>query len=193
MTRNDRSLGPYAALAQLWGLAGLGPESLRWAGIDGRDPALPSTYRVGTAAASTIAATALAASELWLLRGGRQAGRPGEHGPRRRRVPKRAPPPRRRPACPPELGPGHGRLPLRRRPLGAHTCRLPTSPRRSPPSARMRAHEGGGGGRTAGLGGGAVRSRRRRTGTHRRHDAESCRMARPSPGQGSRRAAPVRA
>ena len=70
MTKNDRSLGPHAALAQVWGLAGLGPESLRWAGIDGRDPVLPSTYRVGTAAAATIGATALAASELWLLRGG---------------------------------------------------------------------------------------------------------------------------
>ena len=70
MIGDDRSLGPHAALAQLWGLVGLGPESLRWVAIDGRDPALPSTYRVGTAAVSTIAATALAASELWLLRGG---------------------------------------------------------------------------------------------------------------------------
>ena len=62
--------GRTSALARIWSMTGLGPESLRWVAIDGRDPVLPSTYRVGTAAATTIAATALAASELWLLRGG---------------------------------------------------------------------------------------------------------------------------
>jgi crotonobetainyl-CoA:carnitine CoA-transferase CaiB-like acyl-CoA transferase len=63
---------PHAALATLWSAAQGDPAALAHASIAGRDPALPSVYRCGTAAAATIAAAALAAAELWRLRTGRR-------------------------------------------------------------------------------------------------------------------------
>ncbi len=59
---------PQAALQELLGLAGLdgGAE------IRGADPALKTPYRVGTAGAASLAATGIAAAELWKLRGGRE-------------------------------------------------------------------------------------------------------------------------
>ncbi|HEX2942268.1 MAG TPA: CoA transferase [Rhodopila sp.] len=38
----------------------------------GTDPILPTPFRIGTAGAATLAATGLAAADLWTLRGGRQ-------------------------------------------------------------------------------------------------------------------------
>ncbi|AMO24568.1 CoA transferase [Ramlibacter solisilvae] len=58
-----------AALTGLWQLAGLPEDALRLVDLTGRDPVLPSSFAVGTAAQSTIAAAALAACELGHLRG----------------------------------------------------------------------------------------------------------------------------
>lgn len=57
------------ALAGLWRLAGLPEEALGYARLLGADPVYPSSFAVGTAAQSTIAAAALAACELAHLRG----------------------------------------------------------------------------------------------------------------------------
>lgn len=59
------------ALAGLWGLAGLPGDRLERIRLTGRDPVLPSSFRVGAAAQSAIAAAALAAAEIW----GRRTGR----------------------------------------------------------------------------------------------------------------------
>src|SRR6266487_3412839 len=59
-------------LAALWRSAGQPDAALGAVDLTGAEPALPSTFAVGTAAQSTIAASALAASELWRLRTGRR-------------------------------------------------------------------------------------------------------------------------
>lgn len=56
-------------LAGLWRLAQLPGEALDFVGLTGRDPVLPSSFAVGNAAQSTIAAAALAACELGHARG----------------------------------------------------------------------------------------------------------------------------
>jgi crotonobetainyl-CoA:carnitine CoA-transferase CaiB-like acyl-CoA transferase len=60
------------ALAALWRHAGQPSAALEAVDLTGAEPVLPSTFAVGTAAQTTIAASALAASELWRLRTGRQ-------------------------------------------------------------------------------------------------------------------------
>src|SRR5439155_18283267 len=61
------------ALDSIWRRAGLPVEALQHARLTGEDPVLPSSFAVGAAAQSTIAAAALAACELGHLRGaGRQ-------------------------------------------------------------------------------------------------------------------------
>ncbi|MBC5784941.1 CoA transferase [Ramlibacter sp. USB13] len=57
------------ALSHLWRLAGLPAEALSFAHLPGTDPVYPSSFRVATAAQTTIAAAALAACELGHLRG----------------------------------------------------------------------------------------------------------------------------
>jgi len=57
------------ALAGLWRLAQLPEEALGFAELTGHEPVLPSTFAVGAAAQSTIAAAALAACELGHERG----------------------------------------------------------------------------------------------------------------------------
>src|SRR5436305_4462246 len=69
MTRMIEERSPLAAL---WRSAGQPDAALGAVDLTGAEPALPSTFAVGTAAQSTIAASALAASELWRLRTGRQ-------------------------------------------------------------------------------------------------------------------------
>jgi len=59
------------ALAELWALAGGEPTALDRVTLTGGDPLLPTDFKIGTAASAAIAATALAASELWRLRTGR--------------------------------------------------------------------------------------------------------------------------
>jgi len=61
------------ALADLLRTAGLDVTALNDVTLTGSEPALPSSFAVGTAAQTTIAASALAAAELWRQRtGGRQ-------------------------------------------------------------------------------------------------------------------------
>jgi crotonobetainyl-CoA:carnitine CoA-transferase CaiB-like acyl-CoA transferase len=60
------------ALAALWRAAGQDAAALAAIELTGAEPVLPSTFAVGTAAQATIAASALAAAELWHLRGGRR-------------------------------------------------------------------------------------------------------------------------
>ncbi len=60
-----------APLAALWAASGLPPDALEQVDLTGADPVLPSSFAVGTAAQTTIAAAALAAASLWTLRGGR--------------------------------------------------------------------------------------------------------------------------
>lgn len=62
----------HAALDELIALAGLPADTARHARIVGGEPVLPTRYRVGTAGAAALAATGLAAAELWRLRTGRQ-------------------------------------------------------------------------------------------------------------------------
>lgn len=57
-----------AALAELLGIARIEGE----ARIVGADPVLGTPYRVGAAGAAALAATGVAAAELWRLRGGRE-------------------------------------------------------------------------------------------------------------------------
>ena len=62
-------MNPANALADLWQLGGLPAGALRHAVLTGRDPVFPSSFAVGTAAQTSIAAAALAACELGHLRG----------------------------------------------------------------------------------------------------------------------------
>jgi crotonobetainyl-CoA:carnitine CoA-transferase CaiB-like acyl-CoA transferase len=60
---------PREALASIWQHTALPQEALGFADLTGADPVFPSSFAVGTAAQSTIAAAALAACELGHLRG----------------------------------------------------------------------------------------------------------------------------
>src|SRR6476469_4231962 len=60
------------ALAALWRVAGHPEAALDAVTLTGAEPALPSSFAIGTAAQAGIAASALAAAELWRLRTGRQ-------------------------------------------------------------------------------------------------------------------------
>jgi crotonobetainyl-CoA:carnitine CoA-transferase CaiB-like acyl-CoA transferase len=58
-------------LTSLWAEAGLSPTALEMIRLTGSEPALPSSFAIGTAAQATIAAAALAAAEVWRLQTGR--------------------------------------------------------------------------------------------------------------------------
>lgn len=62
---------PRTVLAALWRDAGFADAALRNVDVTGAEPVLPSSFAVGTMAQVTIAAAALAAAEIWRLRGGR--------------------------------------------------------------------------------------------------------------------------
>src|SRR4051812_39752710 len=62
-------MSSLAALAGLWQLAQLPPDALPYVNLTGSDPVLPSSFAVGTAAQSSVAAAALAACELGHVRG----------------------------------------------------------------------------------------------------------------------------
>jgi crotonobetainyl-CoA:carnitine CoA-transferase CaiB-like acyl-CoA transferase len=62
---------PSEVLRALWLAAAGDPAALDAARLTGADPALPSSFRVGTAAQATIAAAGLAAAEIWRRRTGR--------------------------------------------------------------------------------------------------------------------------
>lgn len=61
-------LSPEYILGDLWSAAGGDPAALERVRLTGADPALPSSFRVGAAAQTTIAAAGLAAAELWQQR-----------------------------------------------------------------------------------------------------------------------------
>ncbi len=63
---------PYASLRDLLRLADLREPEAGTVEITGGDPVLRTPYRMGTAAAAVIAATGVAASDLWALRTGRR-------------------------------------------------------------------------------------------------------------------------
>ncbi|HEX7865618.1 MAG TPA: CoA transferase [Variovorax sp.] len=62
-------MNPNEILGGIWRQAGLPEEALAFARLTGADPVLPSSFAVGAAAQSTVAAAALAACELGHLRG----------------------------------------------------------------------------------------------------------------------------
>ena len=59
-------------LADLWRAAGQPEAGLEAVTLTGAEPVLPSSFAIGTAAQATVAASALAANELWHLRTGRR-------------------------------------------------------------------------------------------------------------------------
>ena len=61
---------PALALAQVWQAAGLPAQALERVTLTGAEPALASSFAVGTAAQATIAAAALAATEVGRARNG---------------------------------------------------------------------------------------------------------------------------
>src|ERR1700710_2138444 len=61
---------PRDILADLWTLAGGEPAALDAVTLTGAEPQLPSTFRVAAAAQASIAATGLAAAQLWRMRSG---------------------------------------------------------------------------------------------------------------------------
>ena len=63
---------PKRILADLWRAAGHSDAALSAVTLTGSEPVLPSSFAVGTMAQATVAASALAAAELWRLRTGRQ-------------------------------------------------------------------------------------------------------------------------
>ncbi|MEZ5818042.1 MAG: CoA transferase [Hyphomicrobiaceae bacterium] len=65
-------MSPAEATAHIWQLGGGQMSALDGVALRGQEPVLPSTFAVGTMAQATIAASALAAAELWLLRTGRR-------------------------------------------------------------------------------------------------------------------------
>jgi crotonobetainyl-CoA:carnitine CoA-transferase CaiB-like acyl-CoA transferase len=60
------------ALRGLWHLADLPDSALTRVSLTGAEPVLPSSFAVGIAAQSSIAAAALAAAEIWQVRTGQQ-------------------------------------------------------------------------------------------------------------------------
>lgn len=64
------SVTASAAVAEIWSLGGGEKRALDSLELTGAEPALPSSFAVGTMAQATIAASALAAAEFWRCRGG---------------------------------------------------------------------------------------------------------------------------
>jgi crotonobetainyl-CoA:carnitine CoA-transferase CaiB-like acyl-CoA transferase len=59
---------PADALSQLWSLTGLPAAACSAVTLTGKEPALPSSFRIGTAAQASVAASALMAAEIHRLR-----------------------------------------------------------------------------------------------------------------------------
>ena len=72
MTSEPSESPANAALRELAELAGIAAHDSAAVEIAGDDPVFPTAYRVGAAGAAALAATGLAASELWALRTGRR-------------------------------------------------------------------------------------------------------------------------
>ena len=65
---------PQQILANLWTHAGGEESALDTVTLTGQEPQLPSSFRVAAAAQAAIAASGLAAAEIWRLRGGERQG-----------------------------------------------------------------------------------------------------------------------
>ncbi len=63
---------PRDVLAALWRAGGHPAEALDAVELTGGEPVMPSSFAFGTVAQTSVAASALAASELWQLRTGRR-------------------------------------------------------------------------------------------------------------------------
>jgi crotonobetainyl-CoA:carnitine CoA-transferase CaiB-like acyl-CoA transferase len=61
---------PRKILADIWTSAGGDPSALDAVTLTGEEPQLPSSFRLGAAAQASIAATGLAAAQIWKLRSG---------------------------------------------------------------------------------------------------------------------------
>ena len=61
---------PREILTDIWALAGGDPAALGAVTLTGQEPQLPSSFRVAAAAQASIAATGLAAAQIWQLRSG---------------------------------------------------------------------------------------------------------------------------
>src|SRR5262245_30317293 len=109
---------PKHVLSDIWRAAGHPEAALGAVDLTGNEPVLPSSFRVGTAAQATIAAAALAASELWRLR--------------RDRIPQRTVLAHRWKAPVRVSRPDRGTVSLRRRPLGAASHQFAASSRWGP-------------------------------------------------------------
>jgi crotonobetainyl-CoA:carnitine CoA-transferase CaiB-like acyl-CoA transferase len=59
-----------SVLSELWHAVGAPPDLLADVRLTGSDPVLPSSFKVGLAAQTAIAASALAAADLWRIRSG---------------------------------------------------------------------------------------------------------------------------
>src|SRR5438876_1940531 len=64
------STSPALALESIWRSAALAPAALARVALHGADPALPSSFAVGCAAQASLAAAALAATEIGRARNG---------------------------------------------------------------------------------------------------------------------------
>lgn len=67
----DTAVSLRATLDELMTLGGLPSSAAERVDFTGDDPVLPTRYRIGTAGAGVLAATGVAASELWKLKTGR--------------------------------------------------------------------------------------------------------------------------
>jgi crotonobetainyl-CoA:carnitine CoA-transferase CaiB-like acyl-CoA transferase len=65
---------PRDILSDLWTSTGGDPSALDAVTLTGEEPQLPSSFRVGAAAQVSIAASGLAAAEIWKLRSGQSQG-----------------------------------------------------------------------------------------------------------------------
>ena len=65
---------PREILADLWTSAGGDPAALEAVTLTGEEPQLPSSFRVAAAAQASIAASGLAAAQIWQLRSGQSQG-----------------------------------------------------------------------------------------------------------------------
>jgi crotonobetainyl-CoA:carnitine CoA-transferase CaiB-like acyl-CoA transferase len=63
---------PRTAIEKIWAESGHDAAALKQLDLAGAEPALPSSFRVGTAVQASIALSALAANEIWRARTGRQ-------------------------------------------------------------------------------------------------------------------------
>ncbi|QOZ54172.1 CoA transferase [Bradyrhizobium sp. CCBAU 53338] len=65
---------PIGVLSDIWTSAGGDKAALERVHLTGEEPQIPSSFRVAVAGQTTIAAAALAAAEIWRLRGGEAQG-----------------------------------------------------------------------------------------------------------------------